>query len=116
MIWANKTQDKINEHINPVLLEFYQKKNLRSLTASESKELESVKTKLFFLTEPNTKITESLVISNLDLINSNASNIMYAEYCNWLKVLASQLDGELSVEDLKQAKASFYLMVYNNLN
>lgn len=116
MIWANKTQDKINEHINPVLLEFYQKKNLRSLTASESKELESVKTKLFFLTEPNTKVTESLVISNLDLINSNASNIMYAEYCNWLKVLASQLDGELSVEDLKQAKASFYLMVYNNLN
>jgi hypothetical protein len=116
MIWANKAQDKINEHINPVLLEFYQKKNLRSLTASESKELESVKTKLFFLTEPNTKITESLVTSNLDLINSNASNIMYAEYCNWLKVLSSQFDSELSVEDLKQAKASFYLMVYNNLN
>jgi len=115
MIWANKTQEKINEYINPVLLEFYQKKNLRSLTASESKELESVKTKLFFLTPPNSKISQDSVLENMHNINSNASNAIYAQYCDWLKILSSQVENELSVDDLKQAKASFYLMVYDNL-
>jgi hypothetical protein len=37
LIWANKTQDKINEIMNPILLDFYNKKNVRSLTAQEYK-------------------------------------------------------------------------------
>ena len=45
IIWANKANDKISDILNPVLLEFYNKKNLRSLSSLESQEVENVKTK-----------------------------------------------------------------------
>jgi hypothetical protein len=114
IIWANKAQDKINEYINPIMLEFYGKKNLRSLTASESKELDSLKTKLLFSLEPNTKISQEYIVNKINDINSSEINTVYSSYCNWIKSLASQLQEDLSVDDIKHAKASFYFMVYNS--
>jgi hypothetical protein len=114
MIWANKAQDKINEYINPIMLEFYGKKNLRSLTASESKELDSLKTKLLFSLDPNTKVSQEYIVDKINTVNSFEINKVYSYYCNWVKSLASQIQEDLSVDDIKQAKASFYLMVYNS--
>ena len=114
MIWANKIQDKINDYINPIMLEFYGKKNLRSLTASESKELDSLKTKILFSLEPNAKISQEYIVNKMTNINSSQINTVYSYYCNWVKSLGSQMQEDLSVDDIKQAKASFYLMVYNS--
>ena len=114
MIWANKAQDKINEYINPIMLEFYAKKNLRSLTASESKELDSLKTKILFSLEPNSKISQEHIVNKITDINSSQINTVYSYYCNWVKSLSSHIQEDLSVDDIKQAKASFYLMVYNS--
>ena len=116
MIWANKAQEKINELVNPILLNFYDKKNIRSLTASEYKELESLKTKILLALDPNSSISETTIAGLMEEINLPKINNLYHQYYSWLKTLSAQLDDSLSVEDIKQAKTSFYLLVYNNLN
>lgn len=114
MVWANKSQEKINEIINPVLLDFYNKKNLRSLTASETKELDIIKTKILFALEPNSKVSKETIMNAFANIDSIDINQIYTKYIYWLKLLSSELSEDLSVEDVKQAKASFYFMVYGN--
>jgi hypothetical protein len=114
MIWANRAQDKINEIINPVLLSFYNKKNLRSLTASETKEAETIKTKILFALEPNSKISQESIMDGFNKIDDQNINSQFNSYSKWLKTISSETNMDLSVEDIKHAKASFYFMVYNN--
>ena len=113
-IWASKAQDKISSIINPILLEFYNKKNLRSLSSSESSEIETTKTKILFGIEPFSKIDSDLVMNTFARIDSEDKKILVSQYNKWIKDIASNLADNLSVDDLKQAKASFYSMVYSN--
>jgi hypothetical protein len=105
-LWANSAQDKIGEIINPVILEFFNKKNIRSLSNIESAKLEDIKTSILFSLSPFDSINNEL-ISGIS-INNNAVSTYY----NWLKLLKSDLGRDLTVEEHKQAKASFYTMVY----
>jgi hypothetical protein len=114
MIWANRAQDKINEIINPILLSFYSKKNLRSLTANETKEAETIKTKILFALEPNSKISQESIMDGFNKIDDQNINSQFNSYSKWLKTISSETNMDLSVEDIKHAKASFYFMVYNN--
>jgi hypothetical protein len=111
LLWANETQDKISQTINPILLEFFNKKNLRSLSNEEIKELDSVKTKLLFNLKPFTNTTTDTILQSLNQIDS--TNELVQAYSNWLKELKSDLNKELTVDETKQAKASFYCMVYS---
>lgn len=106
MIWANNAQDKINAIINPMILEFYNKKNLRSLSNEETRALEDLKTNILLNLEPFSKIDENNVLEQTQSAN------MISHYYHWLKTLTSQVGRQLSVEELKQAKASYYTMVY----
>jgi hypothetical protein len=112
LIWASEAQDKISEIINPILLDFYQKKNLRSLSKQETDELDSIKTKILFSFKPLSMIESSNVSKALENINNKNHNTIIATYINWLNNLKHELNKELSVEELKQAKASFYSLVY----
>lgn len=113
MIWASKAQDKINDIINPILLDFYNKKNIRSLTAIEYKEFEEVKSKLLFSLAPFCKIDKDLLLNSLANINSNDNLELYGLYLNYIKDISSHLSDPLLIDDYKQAKASFYFMVYD---
>jgi len=113
-IWASKAQDKISEIINPILLKFYNKKNLRSLSSTESEELELVKTKILFNIEPFSKISEENVLHTMSNIDSTNKKELLSNYLLWIKNISNDLNNELSVEDHKQAKASFYSMVYTD--
>ena len=115
LLWSSEAQDKISDIVNPVLLDFYNKKNLRSLSNDETKELDLVKTKLLFTLEPFTSVSSELImatLTNLDQCNKNEARV---EYSVWLKELKADLNKELTVEEHKQAKASFYSMVYCSL-
>jgi hypothetical protein len=105
-LWANAAQDKISEIINPIILEFFNKKNLRSLSNTECEKLEDIKTSILFSLSPYDNINNES-ISSIN-INNNSVNTYY----NWLKLLKSDLGRDLTVEEHKQAKASFYSMVY----
>ena len=111
-LWASSAQDKISDIINPIVLEFYSKKNLRSLSNSESDYLDKLKTSILFNTEPFAKIDQPLINKTMSM---SLDNPLINEYNNWIKMLQIEYSKELSVEEIKQAKASFYSSVYGNL-
>jgi hypothetical protein len=116
MLWANEAQEKINEIINPILLDFYAKKNLRSLSKAESKEMDIVKTKILFSLQPHCIIDDSIINKVFANIQSNDHTTVISGYNNWLKPIKTQINRDLTVEEIKQLKSSFYSMVYNSLN
>jgi hypothetical protein len=113
-IWANEAQDKISEIINPIMLSFYNKKNLRSLSNEETKELEQTKTKILFSYLPFAIISEENVMSAMSNLNKNEHNKVLETYLSYVKSINNDLNRQLSVDEQKQAKASFYTMVYSN--
>ena len=103
-IWASGAQEKISSIINPIMLEFYSKKNLRSLSHEEIKELENLKTGILFNLKPFCTINKECLTAKISDIDSK----IIEQYSVWLKQVASTLGRELTVDDQKQAKANFY--------
>lgn len=102
-------QDKIADIINPVFLEFYNKKNMRSLSQAEYDETDRVKTSILFAIKPSDILTEDLIKSKI--IASQHLNVV-SHYENFIKQIKSNIDKDLTTEDYKQLKAYFYSMVY----
>ena len=113
-LWAIETQDKIAEIINPILLEFYNKKNMRSLSSLEYNESEETKSKIFFSIEPFADVTESLVLSKLNTINSIDILNKYQQYKNFSKLLLNEINRPLTTEESKYTKSYLYQLVYSN--
>ncbi len=57
-----------------------------------------------------------MVLNKMSVVDSSISQKICGEYNNWLKRLSADLMEPLSVDDQKQAKASFYHMVYYHIN
>lgn len=112
-IWAIDAQEKIAQMINPVLVEFYNKKNMRSLSSSEYAEAEVAKTKILFSLNPLENIEESLILNRLQNINNENTNQIYSNYLEWQKATSNSLNRSLTSEEQKHIKAYFYSMVYS---
>jgi len=115
LLWASEAQDKISQIINPILLEFYNKKNLRSLSSDETKEIDLIKTKILFTLDPLSAIASDKIIDILGNLSQFDKNETILAYSVWLKELKADLNKDLSVDEHKQAKASFYSMVYSSI-
>jgi hypothetical protein len=115
LLWASEAQDKISQILNPLLLDFYNKKNLRSLSNEEVKELDLIKTKILFSLDPFSPIDSDKVTSTMASLDILDKNEIILAYSVWLKELKADLNKELTVDEHKQAKASFYSMVYSSL-
>ena len=105
-LWANQAQDKINELMNPYFLEFYNKKNMRSLSTIEYNEADSTKSKLLFCLDPTDELNESNIIGKLSDIDNNKG---YATYKTYLRELSSQMNRTLSQEELKTIKSLVFV-------
>jgi len=114
VLWASGAQEKISEVINPIILEFFKKKNLRSLSNTESQKLEDIKTNILLNITPFSSIADESIVNNLNSLENN--NGILNQYYIWLKALQSDIGRELSVDETKQAKASFYSMVYTEID
>lgn len=112
-LWAMEAQDKISEIVNPILLEFYSKKNMRSLSNSEYDEAEATKTKILLSLNPLETITEEVVLAKLNTINSIDINTKITQYNQLIKNIAHEIDRNPSIDELKYTKAYFYETVYN---
>lgn len=114
MVWATRAQDTINEKLNPILLNFYQKKNLRSLSSSEHQELETIRTKVLFALEPMSKIDDNTLSEALANIDNTSTQTKFCNFKNWVKQTEQNIDSSLTVEEQKQLKASFCSVVYSS--
>jgi hypothetical protein len=115
-IWATKAQELISEIVNPIMLDFYSKKNLRSLSNTESAELEEIKAKILFNIKPYSTIDSDSIETILATINSKANCELMHHYKKWQKSIQEDLSYAMSLDEQKQAKASFYSMVYTILH
>ena len=66
LVWSNEAQKSIANIINPALLNFYQKKNLRELTKAELMDLEDIKFKVLCNLKPYEEITQEKVASIME--------------------------------------------------
>lgn len=112
-VWASEAESKIDEIMNPHLLAFFNKDNLRKLSASESKDVESIKCKLLFSLDPMSQITEAgLLESMVNLEKDPLVNQLYQNYQYWLKHISGQLNRQLTIDENRLIKATFYATVY----
>lgn len=111
-LWAMGAQDKIAEILNPILLDFYSKKNMRSLSSIEYNEAEDTKTKVFLSLEPMSNITSDIILDKLNDINNKSISSRYTKYLEWAKNIAIDLNKTLTAEEHKHNKAYFYSLVY----
>lgn len=107
-IWAIQAQEKISEMLNPVFVDFFQKKNMRSLSSIEYNEVEEVKTKVLLSLEPFTVLDNELVMNKFNTIDSIDTKKRYASYIQHLGQLSQQLNRTPTIEEIKIAKAYFY--------
>jgi len=113
-IWSIEAQDKISEIVNPLLLDFYNRKNMRSLLQSEYDEAEATKAKIFFSMEPFAEVTEDLVLGKLNTINSIDINEKYKKYKTFSKSLHNEINRPLTAEETKYTKSYLYQLVYSS--
>lgn len=113
-LWAIEAQDKISDILNLQFLEFYNKKNMRSLSKAEYAEAEATKTKIFLSLDPLTTLTEEVVLSKLNTIDSIDNNIRTKKYNQLLKAISNDINRTPTAEELKYTKAYFYQTVYSN--
>jgi hypothetical protein len=107
-VWALEAQEKICGIMNNILLEFYDKKNMRSLSADEYSECENIKTKILFSLEPGIKLNEEKVLSKLNTIHSIDNKKNYKTYQNFVKQISTDLGRQIISEELKYIKAYFF--------
>ena len=100
--------------MNPILLDFYQKKNMRSLSNSEYSEAEETRSKILFSASPFDKIDDNFIQKILATITTNSINQIFDQYSYFLKNIKQSFARELTVNELKQVKSYFYSMVYEN--
>jgi hypothetical protein len=111
-IWAQDAQDKISDIINPLILEYFKKKNLRSLSNEESKYLENLKTQILFSLEPFASIDETRITSHIKASEDQAKKLI-SGYEYWLRAIGNDLNRPITLEEQKTIKSIFYSSIYN---
>jgi len=98
-LWTNEAQKKISEVVNPAILAYYDKNNLRSLTKSQLENLEYIKFGVLSNLNPHNEVTieviESVLRRNLPLQKSVSES---------LNSLMEGQDSELSIDDTRNIR------------
>lgn len=111
-IWAQEAQDKISNIINPLILEYFQKKNLRSLSNDESKYLENLKTQILFSLEPFTNIDDNQITNHIKASEDQAKKLILG-YEYWLRCISNDLNRPITIDEQKIIKSIYYSNIYN---
>ena len=106
-LWANDAQKTISDILNPALLSYYQKKNLRSLTKKEQAELEYIKLGVLCNIDPYSEVTADIV--NDILLNNGTVISEIIDMRNLLsKDFVDKNDRQPTMDEMKQIQSSAY--------
>ena len=111
-LWAKEAQEKISELINPAILAQFDKKNMRSLTSEESAEAERIKFEILCSLDSEDEIGDTSIAAavNSASIPPDAHN----ECEIWISEAASEIGRRLTVEEIRNLRASFYVYYQEN--
>ena len=106
-LWANDAQKTISDILNPALLSYYQKKNLRSLTKKEQAELEYIKLGVLCNIDPYSEVTADII--NDILLNNGTVISEIIDARNLLsKDFVDKNDRQPTMDEMKQIQSSAY--------
>ena len=103
--WAQSAQEKIAAILNPIILQKYGKKNMRSLTAAETENAEKLKFAAFF----NLELGEEVAPEKMSRLLQNFPAKGYNDYISVAQEIAIQLDRELTFAELHSIQIGVYL-------
>jgi hypothetical protein len=112
-VWTLDAIDQINDLLNPEFLDFYAKKNMRSLSSVEYQECEETKSKILFSIEPYSKIDSDTLNKAISEVNNTQTQQIYQIYANSIKTTLSEINRQLTAEELKMIKVDCYYQFFN---
>ena len=104
-LWAKEAQAKISELANPGLLNQFGKKNMRSLTAEEFSQSETVKFGILYNLRPFEDIDEQSIGVAL---TKKLTNGVITKCDDWISNAAIDINRKLSIEEIRNIRVSFY--------
>lgn len=112
-LWASEAQTKIADILNPVILESFNKKNMRSLTVAESEAAEKVKFGVLFTLEPFSELNEKYIVEALN----NSARLPAEVYSSYKETKVSSiadLNRQLTLDELRSIQTYLYSEVYSD--
>jgi hypothetical protein len=109
-MWAKSAYNDISEHINPIMLKYYDKANLRQLSVEEADKLEQVKFSVLSNLDPYSNISEDKVV---ELITSRCKlSSQFKVLYDKLAARAYDLHGrEPSMDERKSIQQCVYALL-----
>lgn len=109
-VWAESTQDKLAEILNPAALEKYGKKNMRSLTKAEVLQVEDMKFIILSNLEPYSTISQEIVYNVLEKSPKHNSDIL-REFTNIKAMFEEYYDKTPTIEDCREMFSTAYAQI-----
>jgi hypothetical protein len=98
--WAKSSYKKISEIVHPIVLQSLNKKTLRNLTAAEFNDLESLKFEILC----NLDIGDDINLNSVIAATNNPDKSIHGAFLEWAGDIS-----DLSVDDIRELKAAFFL-------
>lgn len=107
-IWGSSAQQEISNIVNPLILTFYNKKNLRSLSDEEAEAAEKMRFNVLMSLEPFSEVTANSVKSGVSDFNTEA----YTTFSEEILELQGSLGRALTMEEKRTIQLEVYLNGY----
>jgi hypothetical protein len=105
-IWIKEAQSSISECLNSIILAEFEKKNMRSLNASEYNQSELIKFGVLCNIEPLTILSQDVILAALE--KSGLSVEIETTYNQWVQNISKQVNRTLTVEELHRVQGYLY--------
>ena len=109
MLWAKNTQNKIADIVNPLMLQHYDKKNMRSLSSEEFRELEQLKYDILCRVDPFEEINSQVVHDCITRRSGTSSHRNI--YQKSLLSFAESNQRHPTVDEVRSIQASSYAIL-----
>ena len=105
-LWAKKAQAKISKITNPILLERFEKKNMRSLSSQQTQEAEKVKFEILCSLSPNSEVNEEAIAKAIKFGMNNRG--IHNECEQWVSEASEDAEERLAIDEIRSIRASYY--------
>ncbi len=111
-LWASTAQEKIAEILNPVILESFAKKNMRSLTDKEGQIAEKIKFGVLFSMEPFTDLSKDN-IGTAFIESETLPEDIYTAYSTLYAETQADMGRNLTSDEVRRIQTYLFREIYD---